>query len=362
MSKHSNFKLIVLDSARELGEKTNIALQKIMKTKENFFFPISSLRFSNGEAKACLDEDVRDCDLYILADVGNYSLSYLLHGSPHLMSPDEHFQDIKRVILATSGHASHITVVMPLLYQSRQHKRRAQESLDCACALQELERLHVNEILTFDAHDPNVSNAIPNLPFENVYPTNTILQRILEDNPSDLNELLVISPDMGAMERARYYAEMLNCDVGVFYKRRDLTKTINGKNPILEHVYMGADVMNKTILVVDDMIASGQSMLEVAKLLKEKGAKKIFLVATFALFTEGVSEFFDAYSNKDFQKLYVTNLSYVPEEVKRQKWYEEVDCSYALADIIYHMNTSCALKTKEEEKKEVLEKIETLKC
>ena len=248
----------------------------------------------------------------------------------------EHFEDIKRVIAATSGHASKINVVMPLLYQSRQHKRRGNESLDCAISLQELERIGVDNIITFDAHDPSICNAIPRLPFENFYPTHTILEELIQKE--DVKDLLVISPDMGAMERARYYADMLNCDVGVFYKRRDLSKVVNGKNPIVEHMYMGADVKNKDVLVVDDMIASGGSMIEVCEHLREKGARNIYLIATFALFTEGVEKFVDAYNKGLFNKLYSTNLSYVPDEIKNNNWYVDVDCSRYLAIIIDTIN------------------------
>ena len=264
----SNLKLIILDNFKNVGEKVDKELQRLMKEKESYAVRTSNSRFSNGEGKVKLEETVRHQDLYILCDVGNYSMSYTMHGNTHYMSPDEHFQDVKRVISATSGRSENITLIMPLLYQSRQHKRKGRESLDCALALQELENLGVNCIVTFDAHDPNVSNAIPNLPFENFYPTHIILEDLLEE---DLEKLLVVSPDMGAMERSRYYAELLGCDVGVFYKRRDLSKVVNGKNPIVDHVYMGTDVKDKNIIVVDDMIASGSSMIEVASELKKRG-------------------------------------------------------------------------------------------
>lgn len=322
-----NLRIIVLDSAKELGEKVITKLGR-----EDILVPIINDRFNNGEGKITIKGSVRDKDLYILTDVGNYSLEYQMHGFINHISPDEHFQDIKRVISATSGHAEKITVIMPLLYQSRQHKRKGRESLDCAMALQELEALGVNNIVTIDAHDPNVSNAIPKIPFDNFYPTNFILKELLDQET--LDNILVVSPDMGAMERARYYAEMLGCDVGVFYKRRDLSKLVNGKNPIIEHTYMGADVKNKNIIVVDDMIASGNSMIEVARELKQKGANKVFLIATFALLTEGTKVFLEAYQNHYFDKLYTTNLSYVAEEIKKEDWYQEVDCSSLLSSII----------------------------
>ena len=332
----NDLKLVVFDNAKELGEKVNLSLEKIRGIKDEFIIPITASRFSNGEGKVKIEETVRDKDLYILSDIGNYSINYDFHGMKHFMAPDEHFQDIKRIISATSGHASKINVIMPMLYQSRQHKRKGRESLDCALALQELERIGVSNIITFDAHDPNVVNAVPNLSFDNFYPTNIIIDA-LEEN-EHIDNMIVVSPDMGAMERARYYAGMLGCDVGLFYKRRDLTKVVNGKNPIVEHVYLGSDVKDKNILIVDDMISSGTSMIESAQNLKNRGAKKIYLVATFALFTEGIEKFNEAYNEGIFTKLYVTNLSYVPEEIKSKEWYTEVDCSILLARIINKLN------------------------
>lgn len=333
---NSNLKLVVLPNAKFLGEKVDKNLKEINNSDSTYIVPITSDRFSNGEGKVKIEETVRDKDLYILSDIGNYSINYDFHGMKHFMAPDEHFQDIKRIISATSGHASKINVIMPMLYQSRQHKRKGRESLDCALALQELERIGVSNIITFDAHDPNVVNAVPNLSFDNFYPTNIIIDA-LEEN-EHIDNMIVVSPDIGAMERARYYAGMLGCDVGLFYKRRDLTKVVNGKNPIVEHVYLGSDVKDKNILIVDDMISSGTSMIESAQNLKNRGAKKIYLVATFALFTEGIEKFNEAYNEGIFTKLYVTNLSYVPEEIKSKEWYTEVDCSILLARIINKLN------------------------
>jgi len=359
--KKEDLRLVVLDNIKELGEQVNIHLNKKLNSNDNYMIQVANSRFSNGEGKVKLESTVREKDLFILTDVGNYGITYSMHGVEIPMSPDEHFQDIKRVISANHGHASRISLIMPLLYQSRQHKRKGRESLDCAIALQELEKLGVNNIITFDAHDPNVSNAIPNLPFENFYPTHTILNRLLETEKENMKNLLVISPDMGAMERARYYAEMLDSDVGVFYKRRDLTKVINGKNPIIEHVYMGADVKDKNIIVVDDMIASGTSMLEVAKELKERGAAKVYLIATFALLTEGYQSFMEAYHQNLFDKLYSTNLSFVPQEVKRQEWYEDVDCSEYLAEIIFTLNNRESLEPLRNGKEKILTKVREMK-
>lgn len=344
-----DLKLIVLKNCEELGNKV------AKHFKENIIVPITNDRFSNGEGKIKIEDSVNGSDLYILSDVGNYGLTYKLHGKEHEMSPDEHFADIKRVIAATSGHAKKINVIMPLLYESRQHKRKGNESLDCAIALQELEKMGVKNIITFDAHDPSICNAIPRLPFENFYPTHTILENLIEKEK--LHDLLVISPDMGAIERARYYAEMLNTDVGVFYKRRDLSKVINGKNPIIEHMYMGADPKGKDILVVDDMIASGSSMIEVAQKLKDKGAKNIYLIATFALFTEGTENFKKAYEQKIFTKLYTTNLSYIPKEIEEVKWLTKVDCSKYLAKIIKTLNKNENIENLWNGKKEIIKKI-----
>ena len=334
---NNNLKLVVFSNAEMLGKKVDEALRALNNSNDTYILPITSDRFSNGEGKVKINETVRDKDLYILSDIGNYSISYDFHNMKHYMSPDEHFQDIKRLISATSGHAAKINVIMPMLYQSRQHKRKGRESLDCALALKELERIGVTNIITFDAHDPNVVNAVPNLSFDNFYPTNIIIDA-LEKNENINSNIIVVSPDMGAMERARYFAGMLGCDVGLFYKRRDLTKVVNGKNPIIEHVYLGSDVKNKNILIVDDMISSGTSMIETAKSLKKKGAKKIYLAATFALFTEGIDMFDEAYNNKEFDKLYVTNLSYVSDDIKNKEWYNETDCSGLIAEVINKLN------------------------
>lgn len=353
--------LIVLENCADFGKKVNEEINKIRNTKEDYIIKITNSRFSNGEGKIIINETVRNKDLYILSDVGNYNITYNLHSFENHMTPDEHYQDIKRVISATSGHARKINVVMPLLYQARQHKRKGRESLDCAIALQELQSLGVSNIITFDAHDPNISNAIPTLAFENIYPTNTILNSFIENEKDSMSDLIVISPDMGATERARYYAEMVHSDVGVFYKRRDLSKVINGKNPIIEHTYMGTDVKGKNALVVDDMIASGGSMLDVATELKKRGANKIFFIATFALFTSGIDSFVKAHKEGLFDKLYSTNLSYVPLNTTSENWYVEVDCSNQLAQIIDRLNTGSSIQSLLNGKERILKKIEKLK-
>ena len=339
----NDLKLIVLDNIKDMGTEVDEYLKDFNKTDKSFIMNIARTRFNNGEGKIGIDETTRDKDVFILSDVGNYSVTYEMHGMSVPMGPDEHFQDIKRAISALSGYASRITVIMPLLYQSRQDKRKGKESLDCAIALQELARLNINHIITFDCHERKVANAIPNLPFENFYPTNIILEELIK-NEDVFDNLLVISPDMGAMERARYYADMLSSDVGMFYKRRDLSKLVNGKNPIVEHAYMGADVEGKNVIVVDDMIASGASMIEVGEKLRARGAKKIFFITTFSLFTEGIEVFEEAYKNKSFDKLYTTNLSYIPEEYKKNKWLKVVDCSKRVAEIIDYIHKGKSLR------------------
>ncbi len=280
---HSNGELglIVLESCKELGEKINEHIKIKRETDESFLLPSQEIRFSNGEGKVKLSETVRGKDIYILCDVGNHSCTYNMFGIVNHKGPDEHFQDIKRTVSAIRGKAKRITVIMPLLYASRQHKRKGRESLDCALALQELERLGVQEILTFDAHDPNVQNAIPLLSFENLYPTYDILKTIITDEKDiEINKdnMLVISPDTGAMDRAIYYSSVLGVDVGLFYKRRDHSKIVNGKNPIVKHEYMGRPVDNQDVLIVDDMIASGESVLDIARELNQEKPEMFMLL------------------------------------------------------------------------------------
>ena len=346
----SNLRLIVLENIRDLGLKVNEHLKEMNQHPEDYIVPITNTRFSNGEGKIRINESVREKDLYVLSDIGNYDVTYKMHGRTHYMSPDEHMSDIKRVIAATSDHARRVSLVMPLLYESRQHKRKGRESLDCALGLQEIQNLGIKNFITLDAHDPNVANAVPRMAFENFYPTNMILDRMFQTE--DMSNLLVVSPDLGAMERARFYAEMVGSDVGCFYKRRDLSKVVDGKNPIVEHLYLGSDVTNKNIIIVDDMIASGGSVLEVAKELKERGAKNVYICVTFALFTEGTQVFEDAYNKGYFDKLFSTNVSYIPENVKNSSWYVDVDCSLMIARIINALNKGETLSKIHDEGKE----------
>ena len=333
--------IIALESCRELGEQVNKIIQQKRNTEESLLIPTNEIRFSNGEGKVKLPETVRGKDIYILCDVGNYSCTYKMFGFTNHKGPDEHFQDIKRTVSAIRGKAARITVIMPLLYQSRQHRRKGRESLDCALALQELERLGVDEILTFDVHDPNVQNAIPLLSFENLYPTYDIVKSLIsnEDTLSlDKEKLLVISPDTGAMDRAIYYSSVLGVDVGLFYKRRDHSTVVNGKNPIVEHEYMGREVEGKDVLIVDDMIASGESVLDIALELKKRNAKNVYVATTFAFFTEGLEKFNEYYSDGIISKVYSTNLTYISPELRETKWFNAVDMSEFLSRIINRLN------------------------
>ena len=354
-------RVIVLKGATELGEQVNYELQKIRKEKKSYIVPIVQSRFTNGEGKVVIAETIRKKDVYLLVDISNYSCTYPMFDYVNHYSPDEYFQDVKRVISAMMGHASSITVIMPLLYASRQHRRKGRESLDCAMALQELQALGVDDIVTFDVHDPNIQNAVPNMAFENFYPTHTIISSFIERESLDYQELLVVSPDMGAMDRARYYADILETDVGMFYKRRDLSKVVDGKNPIVAHEYLGKDVKEKTVFVVDDMIASGDSILEVSLELKKRGAKKIYLVATFALFTAGIKRFEQYYEDGYFDRIYATNLCYVPKEALQQEWFVAVDCASFVAEIIDTLNKHESISPLMNGKKEIIERIRNKK-
>lgn len=341
--------LIVMDNSAELGQKIDDHLIQMRKMSfkddnmvpETYLIDKREIRFANGEGKVFLEETVRGKDIYILTDIGNYNMTYSLYGYENRKSPDDHIQDLKRVLSAMAGKARRITVLMPLLYASRQHSRKGRESLDCAMALQELETLGVNDILTFDAHDPTIQNAIPLISFENLYPTFDIVKMFLEDEhdiSSDVENMLIISPDTGAMDRAIFYSGVLSYDIGLFYKRRDHSKVVKGKNPIVQHEYIGRNVEGSNILIVDDMIASGESVFDIALELRRRMAGKIFVATTFALFTEGIDKFNKFYEDGIIERVYTTNLSYLPENVKKQPWLREVDMSYYISRIINRLN------------------------
>lgn len=360
-----NLRLIVLKNAEELGNKINFHLQQMRNTTFDYLVKVNTPRFANSEGKAQIEESVRGKDVFILSDVGNYSITYNMFGTPHRMSYDDHFQDIKRVINASAATASRLWVVLPMLYSSRQHKREGRESLDCAMALQELEFHGVKGIITVDAHDPGVRSALNRTSFDNLYPTHYMIDSLLNTENIDLNNIIVINPDAGASKRASYIANILQADVGGFRKKRDLTKVVNGKSEIIEHVYEGAvPVDGKNAIIVDDMIASGGSMLDTAKTLKENNAEKIFIFTTFALFSDGeksINAFNSAYENGYFDKIYSTNLTYVPEEIKAMPWYHEVDCSSQLSQVINTLNLDESIEPLMNGKEEIIEKVKQLK-
>ncbi len=359
----SNLRLIVMDNFLDFGNKVDSHLKLMRGINDNrfsFIVPTTLPRFASGEAKAVIEESIRAKDVYILSDVTNYSCTYTMHGFTNHKSPDDHYQDIKRVISAMNGAAESIKVIMPFLYESRQHKRKGRESQDCSLMLHELEYLGVKGILTCDAHDPGVRNALHNCSFDNIYLTHSILDQIIERENLDFENLIVVAPDTGASDRAEYYANILGSNIGQFTKRRDYTRIVNGKNPIVAHEYIGTDVKDKTVIVVDDMISSGQSMLDVAERLKNLGAQKIFLIASFALFSDGeksVDLFQNAYANNVFNKLYTTNLSYVPLDTKKLEWFNEVDCSEHITKIIDSLNNHHSISSLLNGKEKILEKV-----
>ena len=285
----SNLKLILMPNITKFGTLVDEKLKLIRGDVDSHIVKLKLDRFSNGEGKATLIDSIRGKDVFLLSDVGHYGeeSKYVSRGIEYLKSPDDHFQDIKRVISAMNGKENSLHVVMPLLYQSRQDKRKACESLDCSEALRELERRGVDGIITYDVHNPAIENALQNCSFDNLYPTYSILSKFIEEESYDPDNLMIVAPDTGAMDRAIYYADALGVDVGVFYKRRDFSKVVNGKNPIVEHKFLGSDVYGKDLIIADDMIASGSSILEVATDMKKRGANRIYLVSTFPLFTEG---------------------------------------------------------------------------
>ena len=298
-------------------------------------------RFGSGEAKGVIDESVRGMDLYILVDVCNYSLTYSMSGNTNHMSPDDHYQNLKRIIAAVGGKAKRINVIMPFLYESRQHKRSSRESLDCALALQELTHMGVDNIITFDAHDPRVQNAIPLSGFETVRPTYQFVKGLLDrydDLIIDSDHMMAISPDEGATERAVYLANVLNLDMGMFYKRRDYTRVVNGRNPIVAHEFLGSSVEGKDVIILDDMISSGDSILDVAKQLKSRNAKRIFAAATFGLFTNGLDKFDEAYESGLIDGVLTTNLIYQTPELLSRPYYINCDMSKYIALIIDTLN------------------------
>ena len=303
-------------------------------------------RFGSGEAKGILKESVRGVDLFILSDVCNHSVKYKMHGFENRLSPDDHFQNLKRIIAASNGKAHRINVIMPFLYESRQHKRSGRESLDSALALKELTDMGVSNIITFDTHDPKIVNAVPLIGFDNFYPTYQFMQALFQRVPDlivDSNHLMTISPDEGAMSRAKYFANILGVDMGMFYKRRDYSRVVNGKNPIVAHEFLGTSLEGKDTIIVDDMIASGESILHVAEQVKSRGARRVFVCTTFGLFTEGLTSFDKYYAEGLFDLIITTDLTYQTPELLSRPWYASAGMNKYIANIIYAINHDVSL-------------------
>ena len=329
---------------RESEHKTTIAFAGYQK--DSYIIGAKTPRFGSGEAKGELTESVRGDDLYIMVDVCNYNMTYTMNGLKNHMSPDDHYQDLKRVIAAVGGKGRRINVIMPFLYESRQHKRTGRESLDCAMALRELVDMGVENIITFDAHDPRVQNAIPLKGFETVQPTYQFIKHLLKNEKDlqiDSDHMMVISPDEGGTSRAIYFANMLGLDMGMFYKRRDYTKIVNGRNPIVAHEFLGSSVEGKDVLIIDDMISSGESMLDVAKELKRRKARKVFICATFGLFTGGLAKFDQYYQDGLIDRILTTNLVYQTPDLLSRPYYINVDMSKYIALIIDNLNHDASL-------------------
>ena len=353
--------LIAMRGTEELGEKVNRWLTKWrehteeadgdMRTtpgeqRNDFLIRTTCPRFGNGEGKGMIKDTVRGYDIYILCDVGAYNCTYKMYGQEIPMGPDEHFMDLRRIIAAMGGKAKRITVIMPILYAGRQHRRSSRESLDCALMLQELVDMGVSNIITFDAHDPRVQNAIPTAGFESIMPSYQIFKALLRKEKTlriDKDHLMIVSPDEGAIDRNIFYASVLGLDMGMFYKRRDYTRIINGRNPIVAHEYMGNDVEGKDIFVADDIISSGESVIDLARELKKRKANRIFAAATFALFTNGIDAYSQAYEEGIIDRVISTNLTYRRPELKEAPWFIEADMSKYISYVIATLNHNRSL-------------------
>ena len=349
--------LIAMPGTEEIGIKVNSWLKKWqdhteesmpgdMSTtpgaeRQDFLIDVNCPRFGNGEAKGMIKESIRGYDMYILCDPGAYNVEYEMFGRRVPMSPDEHFANLKRIIAAMGGKAKRVTVIMPMLYEGRQHRRSARESLDCAMALQELENMGVSNIITFDAHDPRVQNAIPTTGFESIMPSYQIFKALLKRDKTlriDKEHMMIVSPDEGAIDRNIFYASVLGLDMGLFYKRRDYTRIVNGRNPIVAHEYLGDSVEGKDVFVADDMLSSGESIIDLAKELKKRKANRLFAGCTFALFTNGLDAFEEAYRNGFIDRVISTNLTYRKPELAQTEWFIEADMSKYISFIIATLN------------------------
>ena len=348
--------IIAMAGCEELGEKVNKWLMKwhsLQEVQDEQYYTTPGLdrdtfliknncpRFGTGEGKGVLRESVRGMDIYVIVDVFAHNIRYKMYGQEVPMSPDDHFQDLKRIIAAIGGRARRVTVIMPMLYEGRQHRRTTRESLDCAMALQELVNMGINDIITFDAHDPRMVNAVPLSAFENVMPTYQMLKALCREEKGlriDKGNMMVVSPDEGAVSRNIYYSSVLSLEMGMFYKRRDYTTVVNGRNPIVAHEYLGASVEGKDVLVADDMLASGDSMIEVCRELKKRKANRIYALTTFALFTNGIDEFRAAYQDGTITRVVATDLTYCPPEIREEPWFVQADMSKYISYIIATLN------------------------
>lgn len=353
--------IIAMESCTELGNKVDNYLVKWRAARQNehkstiafhgyerssYLIESACPRFGSGEAKGVIRESVRGTDLYILVDVLNHNLEYKISGKPSPMSPDDHYQDLKRVIAALTGKARKLTVIMPFLYESRQHKRSSRESLDCAYALQELTAIGVDNVLTFDAHDPRVQNAIPLKGFDNIMPTYQFIKALLRstsDLEIDNEHLMVISPDEGAMNRTMYFSSVLGVDIGMFYKRRDYSVVVDGRNPIVAHEFLGSSVEGKDVMIIDDMISSGESMLDVARELKRRKARRVFCISTFGMFTNGLESFDKAYEEGLIYKVITTNCTYQRPDLFERPWYVSCDVAKYIALLIDSINHEASI-------------------
>lgn len=354
-------KLLTTKSAMNLASKVNSYLVDFRKTlnnnvkgdpafhgymEDNYLIEVDCPRFGSGEAKATLSTSVRGKDIFILMDVCNHSITYQMNGYTNHMSPDDHYQDLKRIIAAINGKAHRVNVIMPFLYEGRQHKRAGRESLDCAYAIKELMDMGVSNFITFDAHDPRVQNSVPLHGFDNFTPPYQFVRALLRTEKAltiDKDHIIVISPDEGALDRAVYFANVLGVDTGMFYKRRDYSTIINGKNPIVAHEFLGDNIAGKDVIVIDDMISSGGSMIDTAKQLKKMDANRVFVCCTFGLFTDGLDAFDAAYDQGFIDKIVTTNLCYQPPELKGKPYYVEADMSKFIASIIDFMNHDASM-------------------
>lgn len=374
-------KIVAMNNCKEIGQRVNDIITTQRKKKgensnqpefmkvdymtDNYLVDFDCLRFGTGEGRAIVNESIRGTDLFIIADTVNMSETYSIRGQKTNMSPDDHFMDLKRIIMACSGHPRRITVIMPYLYEGRQHIRLINESLDCAQALQELTAMGVETIITFDAHDNRVQNAIPNQSFDNFYTSYQFISEVLANNPdlkADNDHLMIVSPDEGGMRRAVYYASQLGVDMGMFYKRKDYSKIVDGEHPVVSFEFLGNDVKGKDVIVVDDMIASGKTIMEVAAELKKREANKVIICVTFGLFSNGLSVLESAYEKGYFDSIYTTNLCYCPEELKDKTYYHNVDLSRYIALIIDTLNHDTSVNDIMDATKRIQQLLETRKA